>query len=218
MMWKAIVEFCRKNRRMLYSFLLVWVCLLVFDCIYPKIQTHLMLNGYHAPFLDAFFRYVTWMGEEFPVYVGVAFLIWNVNSVWNRRNGLFILLSQGLTCILTQVLKFAFAHPRPATYFSQMGVDLPETVEGVTLRRAMNSFPSGHTSAAFALFVCMALVTPRKWAPLWITAAWAVAYSRIYLSQHFLEDILLGSVIGVVSSCAVFMLMEYYTNKKRLTS
>lgn len=218
MMWKAIVEFCRKNRRMLYSFLLVWVCLLVFDCIYPKIQTHLMLNGYHAPFLDAFFRYVTWMGEEFPVYVGVAFLIWNVNSVWNRRNGLFILLSQGLTCILTQALKFAFAHPRPATYFSQMGVDLPETVEGVTLRRAMNSFPSGHTSAAFALFVCMALVTPRKWAPLWITAAWAVAYSRIYLSQHFLEDILLGSVIGVVSSCAVFMLMEYYTNKKRLTS
>lgn len=218
MMWKAIVEFCRKNRRMLYSFLLVWVCLLVFDCIYPKIQTHLMLNGYHAPFLDAFFRYVTWMGEEFPVYVGVAFLIWNVNSVWNRRNGLFILLSQGLTCILTQVLKFAFAHPRPAAYFSQMGVDLPETVEGVTLRRAMNSFPSGHTSAAFALFVCMALVTPRKWAPLWITAAWAVAYSRIYLSQHFLEDILLGSVIGVVSSCAVFMLMEYYTNKKRLTS
>lgn len=218
MMWKAIVEFCRKNRRMLYSFLLVWVCLLVFDCIYPKIQTHLMLNGYHAPFLDAFFRYVTWMGEEFPVYVGVAFLIWNVNSVWNRRNGLFILLSQGLTCILTQVLKFAFAHPRPATYFSQMGAALPETVEGVTLRRAMNSFPSGHTSAAFALFVCMALVTPRKWAPLWITAAWAVAYSRIYLSQHFLEDILLGSVIGVVSSCAVFMLMEYYTNKKRLTS
>lgn len=218
MMWKAIVEFCRKNRRMLYSFLLVWVCLLVFDCIYPKIQTHLMLNGYHAPFLDAFFRYVTWMGEEFPVYVGVAFLIWNVNSVWNRRNGLFILLSQGLTCILTQALKFAFAHPRPAAYFSQMGADLPETVEGVTLRRAMNSFPSGHTSAAFALFVCMALVTPRKWAPLWITAAWAVAYSRIYLSQHFLEDILLGSVIGVVSSCAVFMLMEYYTNKKRLTS
>jgi membrane-associated phospholipid phosphatase len=94
-----------------------------------------------------------------------------------------------------------------------MGVDLPDVVEGVHLRTAMNSFPSGHTSAAFALFACMALISPRKWAPLWITAAWAVAYSRIYLSQHFLEDILLGSIIGVVSSCAVFMLMNHYLNK-----
>ena len=217
-MKQILQEFYRDNRRLLYSFLLVWVCLFVFDCIYPKIQTHLMLNGFHTPVLDTVFRYVTWMGEEFPVYVGVAFLVWNLNSVWNRRNGLFILISQGLTCLITQILKFAFAHPRPATYFKEMGVDLPDVVEGVHLRTAMNSFPSGHTSAAFALFACMALITPRKWAPLWITAAWAVAYSRIYLSQHFLEDILLGSVIGVVSSCAVFMLMEQHANKKRLTS
>lgn len=216
-MKQRILEFCKQNRWLLLSFLIIWIGLLVFDCMYPKIQTHLILNGYHTAVLDSIFRYVTWMGEEFPVYVGVAFLIWNVNYVWNRRNGLFILLSQGLTCIITQILKFAFAHPRPATYFSQMGEDLPETVPGVHLRTAFNSFPSGHTSAAFALFVCLALITPRKWAPLWIMAAWAVAYSRIYLSQHFLEDILLGSLIGVVSACAVYMIMERYTNKKRLT-
>lgn len=203
---------------MLLSFLFVWICLLVFDCIYPKIQTHLMLNGYHTPVLDTFFKYVTWMGEEFPVLVGVAFLIKNFNSFWNRRNGLFILLSQGLTCLITQILKFAFAHPRPAVYFEQMGAELPDTVSGVRLRVGMNSFPSGHTSAAFSLFVCLALITPRKWAPLWIIAAWAVAYSRIYLSQHFLEDILLGSVIGVVSSCAVYMMMEHYKNRNKLST
>ena len=110
-MKQRLWKFCRDNGRMLLCFLLVWLVLLVFDCIYPKLQTHLMLNGYHTPALDTFFKYVTWMGEEFPVYVGVAFLIWNINAVWNRRNGLFILLSQGLTCIITQVLKFAFAHP-----------------------------------------------------------------------------------------------------------
>jgi membrane-associated phospholipid phosphatase len=174
-----------------------------------------MLNGYHTGALDTFFRYVTWLGEEFPVIVGVIFLIWNLNSVWNRRNGLFILLSQGLTCIITQALKFAFAHPRPATYFDSMGVGLPETVPGVHLRRAMNSFPSGHTSAAFSLFICLALITPRKWAPLWVVSAWAVAYSRIYLSQHFLEDILLGSVIGLFSTIAIYMLMDFYFNRKQ---
>ena len=184
---------------MLISFLLVWSCLLVFDCMYPKIQTHLMLNGYHTPVLDTIFRYVTKLGEGFPVYLGVALLLFN----W--RKGLYVLLGQGVTCIVTQILKFAFAHPRPAVFFEKMGADLPETVVGVTLRRGMNSFPSGHTSAAFALFTCLALMTPRKWTPRWRVLAWATAYSRIYLSQHFLEDILLGSVIGLLCCCAVYI-------------
>lgn len=208
-MKQKIIKFCKANKVMLISFFLVWLCLFVFNCMYSKIQSHLMLNGYHSEFLDTLFKYTTTMGEAFPVCVGVAALI------FSRRAGLFILLSQGLTCLITQSLKFILAHPRPATYFDQMGADLPETVPGVSLRRAMNSFPSGHTSAAFALFTCLALMTPRKWAPIWMTAGWAVAYSRIYLSQHFLEDILLGSVIGVVSSCAIYMIIDHYFSKKK---
>jgi membrane-associated phospholipid phosphatase len=67
------------------------------------------------------------------------------------------------------------------------------------------SFPSGHTSAAFALFVCLVLITPRKWTPLWMILAWATAYSRIYLSQHFLEDILFGSMIGMLCCCSLYI-------------
>ena len=134
---------------MLLTFLLVWLPLFIFDCIYPKLQTHLMMNGLHTPALDTFFKYVTHLGEGFGAYLGVFILF------WSRRKGLFILLGQGLTCLITQILKFAFAHPRPATFFDQMGADLPETVPGVSLRRAFNSFPSGHTSAAFALFTCL---------------------------------------------------------------
>ena len=194
---------------LLISFAMVWLCLLVFDLMYPKIQTHLMLNGWHTAGLDVFFKYVTKLGESFPVYLGVALLIFN----W--RNGLLVLLGQGLTSLVTQALKYAFAHPRPATYFKEMGIDLPATVDGVKLHTSFNSFPSGHTSAAFALFTCLALMTPRRLAPLWMTAAWAVAYSRIYLSQHFLEDILSGSLIGMISSCAVYMIIDHFINKKK---
>lgn len=204
-MQKKIREFCMANKWMIVSFLLVWLCLLVFSFIYSKIQTHLMLNGLHTTGLDIFFKYITIIGEWFPVGVGVVLL------VWTRRGGFLILLSQGLTALITQGLKFVFAAPRPATYFDQKGVELPPTVPGETTKY-WNSFPSGHTSAAFALFTCLALMTPRKWAPLWMTAAWAVAYSRIYLSHHFLEDILFGSVIGMISSCAVYLLMERYYN------
>ena len=208
-MKKKILEFCKANKALLISFAIVWLCLLVFDCIYPKAQTHLMLNGCHTPVLDTFFKYATKLGEGFAVYLGVALLI------FSRRNGLLVLLGQGLTCLITQALKYAFAHPRPATYFKEMGIDLPATVDGVKLHTAFNSFPSGHTSAAFALFTCLALMTPRKLAPLWMTAAWVVAYSRIYLSQHFLEDILLGSLIGMISSCIVYMIIDHFINKRK---
>ena len=200
------------NKVLLISFTLIWLCLLMFDLMYPKIQTHLMLNGYHTSALDTFFKYVTKLGEGFPVYLGLILL------VFSRRKGLLILLGQALTFVITQVLKFAFAHPRPATYFKEMGVDLPATVDDVKLRTACNSFPSGHTSAAFSFFVCLALMTPRKWAPLWVVSAWIVAYSRIYLSQHFLEDILLGSIIGVVSSCIVYLAIDHYINKRKFNN
>ena len=208
-MKQRLLRFCNENRALIISFVSVWICLFAFDCIYPKIQTHLMLNGYHSLALDTFFKYATRLGEGFPVYLGIALLI------FNRRNGLLMLLGQGLTCIVTQGLKYVFAHPRPARYFKEMGVDLPETVSGVKLHTAFNSFPSGHTSAAFALFTCLALMTPRKWAPVWMTAAWLVAYSRIYLSQHFLEDTLLGSLIGMVCSCTVYLIIDHFVNRKK---
>ena len=111
-----------------------------------------------------------------------------------------------VTTILTQLIKIIVMRPRPYTELSNLilldlGTDY--------------SFPSGHTSAAFALFTCLALMTPRRLAPLWMTAAWAVAYSRIYLSQHFLEDILSGSLIGMISSCAVYMIIDHFINKKK---
>lgn len=204
-----ISEFWNGNRRFLQAFLIIWGCLLAFDLVYPKEDVHMMLNAWHSPFLDFLFKYVTKLGEGFPVYLGLVVLI------WSRRNGLFILLSQGLTFIFTQILKYLFSHPRPATYFEQIGRELPQTVEGVGLRRAMNSFPSGHTSAAFALFTCLILITPKSWRWLWLILAWLAAYSRIYLSQHFLEDILLGSVIGVASTCAMYMIMESFVSRKK---
>ncbi len=210
MKMKRVVSFIKENKLMIGSFMLIWAALLVFELMYPKIQTHLMLNGYHTPALDIFFKYATRLGEGFPVYLGVFLMI------WSRRNSLLILFGQALTFIITQILKFSFAYPRPATYFQQMGADLPDTVPGVALRRAMNSFPSGHTSAAFALFTCLALIVPKKYSPLLMASAWIVAYSRIYLSQHFLEDILLGSIIGVISSCAVYMFMQYYIERKKV--
>ena len=38
----------------------------------------------------------------------------------------------------------------------------------------------------------------------WFVAALSVAYSRIYLMQHFLSDVVAGSFIGTVSAVIVY--------------
>ena len=126
------------------------------------------------------------------------------------RQGLYILLSQGVTAIFTQALKYTCAHPRPYTYFNELGLSLPPTVDGVHLWDAYNSFPSGHTSATFALCTCLAAITPPKYKYMqvvWLIAGWLGAYSRIYLSQHFVDDVLLGALIGVLCAAGMYIVL-----------
>lgn len=63
------------------------------------------------------------------------------------------------------------------------------------------SFPSGHTSYAFALATITTLEYPR-----WYVAvpayAWAVTvgYSRLYLGEHYPSDVLAGAIVGAGSA------------------
>ena len=72
-------------------------------------------------------------------------------------------------------------------------------IEGLE-RHKHNSFPSGHTTAAFTLFTSFALAYKNRWlhllAPI---CAGLVGVSRVYLGQHYLNDIVnidntLGSI------------------------
>jgi len=76
------------------------------------------------------------------------------------------------------------------------------------------SFPSGHTTTAFATATSLSLAFP-KWyvvVPSYAFAS-AVAYSRMHLGMHYPSDVLAGIVIGIGTSFLTFQ-SDKWLNKK----
>ncbi|MGZ4037277.1 MAG: phosphatase PAP2 family protein, partial [Bacteroidia bacterium] len=71
-----------------------------------------------------------------------------------------------------------------------------------------NSFPSGHSTTAFAVFTCLALMTKNKFLKvLCLFVAANAAFSRTYISQHWLVDVYFGSIIGLVTATALYFVV-----------
>jgi undecaprenyl-diphosphatase len=76
------------------------------------------------------------------------------------------------------------------------------------------SFPSGHTTSAFAMATSLTL-SYKKWyvaLPSYLYAG-LVGYSRMRLGVHFPSDVLGGMIIGIGSGFLVWQL-DYLLNKK----
>jgi undecaprenyl-diphosphatase len=65
------------------------------------------------------------------------------------------------------------------------------------------SFPSGHSITAFAVAIPVGLFYPQL-QPCLLAVAALIAFSRIILGMHFLSDVVVGSLIGVVLALLSF--------------
>ena len=81
-------------------------------------------------------------------------------------------------------------------------------VEGVELLKG-NSFPSGHTTSIFSICCLLTLLfSKNKLGPIFIIIASFTAYSRVYLSQHFFEDVFVGSIVGCVGTLVIYTFLQ----------
>ena len=163
-------------------------------------------NAHRSYWGDLFFRYSTKMGEA-----AAYFLVLGILLFVRFRHVALVPLLGFCVGLLSFLSKEFFNHDRPYLYFRKMGVfDQINAVEGVVLNGGTNSFPSGHTMSAFALYTFLALCLPRKGAgglALFLLAL-LVALSRIYLVQHFFKDVYLGAILGVGVALAVYYLQD----------
>ena len=103
--------------------------------------------------------------------------------------------------------------PRPILFY---GLRKVQTVSWLD-NYYNNSFPSGHTLGAFGFFMLLSLFLPKQhkpWSMLFFGLALCVGFSRIYLGQHFFQDIYAGSISGVVLTLMIYFSCYYFINKK----
>jgi len=168
--------------------------------IYSKPDIHIWLNRYNSGFSDWVFSHVTFLGDGiFVICIALVLLFYSL------RSSVFLLTSYLSSGLVVQILKrVVFAdYQRPAKYFNDT-VQL-HLVEGVRLLNE-HSFPSGHSASAFALFLSLAVISRNRYIQvICFILACTVAYSRVYLSQHFLVDIFAGSLIGVIGTLTLYV-------------
>lgn len=189
----------KENKAFLIPVLIFIIAGIIILSFFAKEEIHLWTNQQSSPFFDYFFTYITHLGDGWIFPVGIILLTF---VKWRYVLGL--LLTSLITLVLIGGLKNMVYKdvPRPVKYFEGK-VEL-RLVDGVKMN-LMKSFPSGHSTAAFAFWGFMALVFKnKKMKFLFFSIAALAAYSRMYLSQHFLEDIVAGSILGLLISFSVF--------------
>jgi membrane-associated phospholipid phosphatase len=167
-----------------------------------KAASFVSLNAYHPFLLNVFFVNYTFMGDGLFALCLVALLFYSKK----RQQALSMLYAFLISGIAVQIIKNLVSAPRPRLFF-EAGQYL-HFIDGVSLANN-SSFPSGHTATAFGIATVLILMLKNKtWQPHILIAAVLVGYSRIYLAQHFLLDVMIGAVIGCTSGIAAFYLAK----------
>ena len=195
-----------ENKYFMVPFLIAILGGAFFMSIYSLNDGHLLINQYHNSFFDKFFRYATDLGDGimFGVVILVGLFIRFRISLYAAVVGIFTLI------IISFISKELLFHdwPRPARVFETLGINL-HYVDGIR-NHMISTFPSGHSTTAFGLYALLALFCKKNFGKFSLAiVAIVAAFSRVYLSQHFVRDTVAGAIVGVIVAILVF----YYLNK-----
>jgi membrane protein DedA with SNARE-associated domain len=151
--------------------------------------------------LDGWVVLVTRMGD-FGSQLAAGLLLGGLLLIarqW-RAAGFAALVLIGTACA-NGLLKLLFARARPEVLLEPLST---------------YSFPSGHSSAAFAFFLVLGALAGREQPPRWrltwmllaCLPAGAVALSRVYLGVHWPTDVLAGALLASCFCALGLMLMQ----------
>jgi membrane-associated phospholipid phosphatase len=191
--------------------LAILIATLTFLLIYGKTGSFIIINGSYHPVMDIAFQYFTLLGDGM-IYVPVVLYCLFFNKYY-----LIPVISGIIICtVITQVMKH-YVYPEDLRPLSlQAEKVFVHTIPDVRVHRN-HSFPSGHTSTAFTMALLLAeVIRKRSWCFILPILATLVGYSRVYLAQHFVTDVMAGMTIGMISAYLAMLIYDRFRPQKKL--
>lgn len=161
-------------------------------------QIFLAINGVGSSFLGLPMLFLSAMADGMYVIMISAL-------AYRKKKGYYwpFLVSYLLAALIVQIIKRNNELGRPLTFYPE------DTVfhEGEILLR--QSFPSGHSAAAMVLARYLAEgLRSRKNIFAVLLLGVSMAFSRVYIAAHFPIDVVVGALIGFLTSHFIFQYAE----------
>lgn len=160
--------------------------------------------------LDFTSKYVfePWGSGVYPAILFGGYYIYGLAAKNKRARQIALGGTQAfiMAALSSQVLKHIFHRQRP----NQNNPPNPYLWEGPFTGFNYTSFPSGHTTAAFAIASMMSLVYKDK---IWVGIlsyglATGVGLSRVYDNKHWPSDVLVGAALGYAIGRTVYSIIS----------
>ena len=161
-----------------------------------------LINSFHSSEADFLFKIITSGAEITIPILFLGYLVWKKSDLLKSY-----VISYIFSTVIIQFLKLIVFKDalRPLSYFKGQA-HAWHLVQNLLINE-YNSMPSGHTSAAWFMCFWISLAAKKPWISLlMVFYAILVAYSRVYLFQHFPVDTAVGAMIGTGVSLLVYCL------------
>jgi len=145
-------------------------------------------NVFKSDWFTILMRIITHFGDRFIFVLIIAFVYWGVNKKYAYK--LFAMFIG--SAIVNTMIKFVIKRPRPFKINKNLGIGVES--HGF-------SFPSGHSQTIAVLSfgtVYNYKKMPKLLKLFFLSFLIMVPFSRIYLGQHYLSDVIIGLVVGII--------------------
>jgi len=193
---KTEAEITRARSRKIWIALTVMAIIALVAAFFLDQSATAWITAHSSAELKRVMRIVSRVGD-WPAHmvagaIGIAIAFAAGSKAW-MRIFLAMLVALALAGMTARATKIATGRARPS-------VKTEARWNGPQLSSKYHAFPSGHTASSTAFFVALFLARKRIGTPLLLIPI-LIALSRMILGAHYLSDVTLAAIIGVV--CAL---------------